>query len=249
MSGVGKNIDGILDDYRKQVLRWNHQINLISRQDSTGRLEGLIHQCRDCWSRLAASGVSDLTEASRLWYFDLGSGAGLPGIVWHLQMAAAGLSVRTLLVEPREKRAWFLRRVAHLVDPESLYVAANRWGEIGKYDFADAIHKPSPSHVLISLKALRLPDSEVLAGLAPFLGIAESAETGAAAETALLIARFYPPDQQWSEDLAGELDIPPAGRLRGTPSRLFKSEGGRVLQPATPSGASLVLSGYRIQIP
>jgi hypothetical protein len=248
MRGSGKNIDGILDDYRKQVLRWNDQINLVSRQDTAGRLEGLIHQCRDGWDHLATDGVSNLTGASRLWYFDLGSGAGLPGFVWHVQMAAAGLSVRTLLVEPREKRAWFLERMAHLVGPESLHVLTSRWGEIGKGDLADTIPEPPPSHVLISLKALHLPDSAVLEGLTPFLGAAGSPATPAETEIALLIARFYPPDQEWSEELAGELDIPPAGQLRSTSSGLFKSEGGRVLSPATLPGAGLVLSGYRIQI-
>ena len=253
MSRDSQHIDGILDDYRKQVLRWNDQINLISRQDTTDRLEGLIRQCRDGWDHLAVSGVSGLTGASRLWYFDLGSGAGLPGFVWHVQMVAAGLPVQTLLVEPREKRAWFLERVAHLVDQAPPHVLTARWGENGKDDLYDVIPKSLPSHIVISLKALHLPDSAVLEGLAPFLESAENHAIDVDPEITLLIARFYPPDQEWSEDLAGELDIPPPGHLRSVPPRLFRSEGGRILQPATipaiPPGASLVLSEYRIQIP
>ena len=248
MSKSGQHIEEILDDYRKQILRWNDQINLISRQDTADRLEGLIRQCRDGWDRLAASGVCGLMEASRIWYFDLGSGAGLPGFVWHIQMAAAGLPARTLLVEPREKRAWFLERVAHLVDTAPLHVSANRWGDIGKDCFSGVISEPLPSHIVISLKALRLPDSAVLEGLVPFLELAESHAIDRGPETSLLIARFCPPDQEWSEDLADGLEIPPAGRLRNAPSRLFRSEGGRVLQPTTLPGASLVLSEYRIQI-
>ncbi len=248
MSRGSQHIDGILDQYRKQVLRWNDQINLISRQDTADRLEGLIHQCRDGWDRLVASGVSGLVGASRLWYFDLGSGAGLPGLVWHIQMTAAGLPVRAWLVEPREKRAWFLERVARLVDSAPLHVLANRWGEIEKGALSDIISEPPPSHIVISLKALRLPDSAVLEGLAPFLESAENHPIRGDLATALLIARFYPPDQEWSEDLADELDIPPSGHLRSAPPYLFKSKGGSVLRPITTQGASLVLSEYRIQI-
>jgi len=248
MSGKSRNIDRTLDDYRKQVLRWNDQINLVSSQDTEGRLDGLVQQCRDGWDGLAAQGLPGLTEATRLWFFDLGSGAGLPGIVWHVQMVAAGLSVRTLLVEPREKRAWFLKRMKHLVGPESLQVLANRWGEIGQDDLTEINPEPPPSHVLISLKALHLPDFEVLEGLVPFLGGKESPGSGCESGVALLVARFYPPDQEWNADLARELDIPSAGESRSVQSLLFKSEGGEVLQLGTPPGASLVLSRYLIQI-
>jgi len=242
------NIDRVLDEYRKQVLRWNDQINLVSRKDTAGRLDGLIQQCRSGWNRLATTGISDLEEASRIWYFDLGSGAGLPGIVWHVQMAAADLPVRTLLVEPREKRAWFLERMAHQVGAERLHVEANRWGDTGKSEFPGETHEPGPSHILISLKALHLSDSAVLEGLTPFLETAANSESATADKISLLIVRFYPPDQTWTEDLAGELDILPEGRERGTASQQFKSAGGSVLQPSTLPGATLVLSRYRIQV-
>jgi hypothetical protein len=248
MSRRSQHIDGILDDYRNLILRWNNQINLISRQDAADRLDGLIHQCRNGWDRLSASGSCGLMEASRLWYFDLGSGAGLPGFVWHNQMVAAGLPARTLLVEPRQKRAWFLERAAHLVSPGQLQVLANRWGEIGKDDLSGIVSEPPPSHIVISLKALRLPDSSVLEGLVPFLELAESCAIGEGLEITLLIVRFYPPDQEWSEDLAGVLDIPPSRCPRSVLSRLFRGAGGRILKPTDRTGASLVLSEYRIQI-
>ena len=248
MSRDRKDIEGTLDDFRKQVLRWNDQINLVSRQNTPKRLDGLVRQCRAGWDRLSAPDVSDLATATRLWYFDLGSGAGLPGIVWHVQMAAAGHSVRTILVEPRDKRAWFLERMTHLVGSDSLHVLANRWGETGKDDLESAIPEPPPSHVLISLKALYLPDTAVLEGLAPFLEVAKRPRTAAEGDTVILIARFYPPDQKWSEDLTGALDILPEGRQCSPSSCIFRSEGGRVLPLATLPGASLVLSRYRTQV-
>jgi len=248
MSGDGMNIDKTLDEYRKQVLRWNDQINLVSRKGTGNMLDGLIQQCRDSWDRLIDPRVSDLAGSTRIWYFDLGSGAGLPGIVWHIQMAAADLSVRTLLVEPREKRAWFLERVAHLAGGESPWVAASRWGDAGIDGLDDEFPESHPSHILISLKALHLPDSAVLDGLAPFLEVTDGTSTSPGGEISLLIARFYPPDQIWSEELAGELDILQKGQYRTAAAHQFQSEGGSVLQPATLPGASLVLSRYKIQV-
>ncbi len=247
MSRDRKDVEGILDDFRKQVLRWNAQINLVSRQDTANRLDGLIRQCRAGWDHVSAAEVSDLATATRLWYFDLGSGAGLPGIVWHTQMAAAGHSVRTILVEPRDKRAWFLERMTHMVGSEALRVLVNRWGETGTDDLERPISEPPPSHVLISLKALHLSDGAVLEGLVPFLEAAIKPRTAAENDTIILIARFYPPDQEWSEDLAGALDILPKGQECSISPYVFGSEGGSVLQLGTLPGASLVLSRYRIQ--
>ena len=233
----------ILEGYRKLVLRWNSQINLISRRDPANRLGTLMGQCRAAWNLLLAEDFSGLAKASSLWYFDLGSGSGLPGVVWHIQMVAAGFPVRTLLVEPREKRAWFLERVSHLAGAEPMLVAASRWGEVPEDILAAAAREPLPSHILISLKALRLPDSVVLEGLTPFLSSRQESDI------ALTIARFYPPEQKWTSDLAKELDIPAAGKGREGEIKIFQAQGGRVLPPATPREASLVISEYLIRTP
>ena len=37
MNKDARSIDDILDGYRQQVLRWNGQINLVSRQDTARR--------------------------------------------------------------------------------------------------------------------------------------------------------------------------------------------------------------------
>jgi len=240
MSGVKGDRGKILEGYRKLILRWNPQINLISRQNPANLLGTLIGQCREAWDLLVTEDTSGLGDASGLWYFDLGSGSGLPGVVWHNQMVGAGLPVRTLLVEPREKRAWFLERVSHLAGPEPILVAAGRWGELRGDILAAAIPEALPSHILISLKALRLADSAVLAGLAPFL------ERESEHDIALSVARFYPSDQEWTPELAKDLEIPTAGLELRAGSRLLLARGGRVLSPRTPREASLVISEYLI---
>jgi hypothetical protein len=233
----------ILEGYRKLVLRWNSQINLISRKNSANRLGTLVGQCRAAWDLLVAENSSGLAAASSLWYFDLGSGAGLPGVVWHIEMVAAGLPVRTLLVEPREKRGWFLKRVAHLAGHDPMLVAASRWGEVPEEIRAAAAGEAHPSHILISLKALHLPDSVVLAGLTPFLSSRQERDID------LTIARFYPPEQKWTPGLAKDLDIPLAGQDREVETMIFQVKGGRVLPSATPREASLVISEYLIPPP
>lgn len=245
MNQADHDLDLALDAYRKQVLHWNRRINLVSRQDTAARLDTLIRQCRNTWDSLLAADVADLQGARQLWYFDLGSGGGLPGVVWHAQMAAAGFPVKTLLVEPREKRAWFLERVARET-PEApnrpMLVAASRWGEVDTGAPSSFFPGPHPSHILISLKALRLSDPQILEGLAPFL------THGGQGEIHLLIVRFHPPDQEWTEDLAADLGIPKEGHQRAASTSIFHGQGGGVLAPTTLPGAGLVLSKYRIQI-
>ena len=239
MSGFGGRdpiLDPLLEEYRRQVLRWNRQINLISRQESPDRLEGLIQQCREAWDHLISSEEAWWSAASRLWYFDLGSGAGLPGFVWHAQAARAGLEIRTWLVEPREKRAWFLDRLNHLEKTDPMTVVVGRWGEL---EIETPASELPPSHILISLKALHLTDAEILAGLAPWLP--------GKVESSLLLARFYPPEQGWNKELEEELEILPAGTewIRG--GRVFRSKGGRILAPGSSRGASLVLGEYLVE--
>ncbi len=236
--GLDPILDPLLEEYRRQVLRWNRQINLISRQESPDRLEGLIQQCREAWDHLASSEEAWWSAASRLWYFDLGSGAGLPGFVWHAQAARAGLKIRTWLVEPREKRAWFLDRLNHLEKTEPMTVVAGRWGEA---EIETPASEPPPSHILISLKALHLTDAEVLDGLTPWLS--------GQAESSLLLARFYPPEQRWNKEIQEELEILPAGAERTQGGRVFRGKGGRVLSPASSRGASLVLAEYLVETP
>ena len=236
-------LDKALDAYREQVLRWNSQINLISRKATPERLEGLILQCRNSWKRLVETETEGFSPNTRLRYFDLGSGAGLPGFIWHVQAAVGGIPIRTLLVEPREKRAWFLNRLNSLDGIPPLEVSARSWEDAAGEDPEAGAGLADATHILISLKALHLTDTMVLAGLAPFLRVGRTT-ADAPGGIKVLIARFYPPGQAWNEDLARDLEIPPPGEARALSEWKFQGAGGSVLLAESPRGASLVLSRY-----
>lgn len=212
-------VDAVLREYRAQVLRWNRQISLISRKDPEGTLDRLLLQSREGLTLLVREGLVPPGIA----FFDLGSGGGLPGVVWHLLMNERGLAPRTCLVEPREKRAWFLDRLRGLAGMPDFKVAPVRWGEADLEGFA-------PADVIISLKALNLSDPEILGGL-----------TGSRVWGRIVIARYYPPAEPWTSDLAARLGIPAAGSEVASRGRPWLAEGARVL-----SGGdfSLVVSTY-----
>ena len=228
-----------LDDYRREVERWNASINLISRRGSAAQLDRLITQCLDALDQLLeapaplgfAPGAKD--GSSECAYFDLGSGGGLPGIVWHGRLVRGGSRVRSWLVEPREKRAWFLSRTARLMSPQPA-VLHGLWGEVAS---CETLMVPQ---ILISLKALRLDDNEVLAGLRPFL--AESAAE-------VTIARFYPPDHIWSAELAATLAVAEPGESRKLDGLVATALAAGVLPPAeaVADAASLVISKYMVE--
>jgi 16S rRNA (guanine527-N7)-methyltransferase len=92
-----------LENYRKAILEWNNKINLISRRDE-GRL--VSYHFLD-----SAEGLAYLREIDTR-VLDLGSGAGLPGIVWTI----LNPRVEMTLVEATRKRALFLERAARVLD-------------------------------------------------------------------------------------------------------------------------------------
>jgi hypothetical protein len=139
-------------DYQKGVLRWNRQFNLISRQDAETRISRLVREClagAEALPRSLDSLHEDLSKIfycnelkrycgeclSRLRYVDIGSGAGLPGLIWHAWLtqaldAIAGAqrpALRTVLCEPRSKRAWFLERMIRELDLEDIEVLEQSW--------------------------------------------------------------------------------------------------------------------------
>jgi len=185
--------DAVLREFRAQVLRWNRQISLVSRKDTAATLDRLLVQCREGLDIFLAADPCGLTTAANREYFDLGSGGGLPGIVWHVLLNERGVAAHSVLVEPREKRAWFLERLRGLAGMPDFGVSADRWG--------DHVVGPAPGPetvTLISLKALKLTDPEVLAALP---------EQGG--RSGLVIARYCPPGEALTAELASELEINP----------------------------------------
>ena len=217
MTGSSSRADALLREYRREVLRWNNQVSLVSRKDPEKTFDRLMVQCREGLGVLLAADPVGLIGAPDIRYFDLGSGGGLPGVVWHVMMVQRGVAPRTTLVEPREKRAWFLDRLRGLEGMPDYAVLQTRWGA------ERTSPAPGPGAVtLISLKALRLTDREILEGLAePEAGVR------------LVIARYYPPGEAFTPDLAKELEI----------SRETTSEGVEVAGVGVswvPTGASIL---------
>ena len=143
----------------RDILDWNARINLVSRVETGRRLAALIRQCRAGWD-LARDDQGQSPWFDSCLYVDLGSGAGLPGLVWALLREQAGHDGATILVEPRKRRAWFLRRAARRLDLPGVGVLAARWGEVGLPVAGSGIHD-----VMFSLKALRLDDRQILDGV------------------------------------------------------------------------------------
>ncbi len=221
-----------LADYRREVLRWNAQINLVSRRGTAARIDALMTQCDDALVALlnAPEPLGAVVAGRRVLYLDLGSGAGLPGVFWRERLVALAGELATWLVEPREKRAWFLERCARLEGEPSFGVLCGLWGEV-----EDVPHFNSET-VVISLKALHLSDSEVLAGLPLFLDPPTKD---------VVIARFYPPEQVWSAEIAGSLEIPDAGTRSAVGAHKAEAVGAGVVR-GDGGGASLVVSRYTL---
>ena len=190
----------IVDEYRQMLLRWNRQINLVSRRETAARVSELIEQSRAGCRAIHDHLVEDVEIAAlgpgRLDYFDVGSGGGIPGFLWHVWLGDEGWTPVTRLVEPRQKRAWFLGRLAQLAGVRELSVLEGSWPR-------ETVHgQRTGDRVLISLKALRMTDGEVLDGLPG--GFEKSARR-------VTICRVFPPGKGWSEELRQELGVGAAG--------------------------------------
>jgi hypothetical protein len=212
-------IETILKDYRGLVLRWNQQINLVTRKDPDKILDRLLVQCREGFEAVMSLGL----ESGPVAYFDLGSGGGIPGIVWHACLQDRGLAPQTCLVEPREKRAWFLDRLRGIVGLPNFTISEARWGD----DDLDTLVAPVG---LISLKALKLTDTDILNGLPRVDGCRR-----------LILVRYYPPGERWTDDLAADLHISAPGSEVAGVGVEWRSLGGSVLPGAD---FSLAISEY-----
>lgn len=222
-----------LQAYQSELLRWNQRINLVSRQNTAQVLQTLFRQCVGGVEALSAALAGAGWTAPAL-YFDLGSGGGLPGVIWHRYFCARNPEVRTWLVEPREKRAWFLERLAGLAGTPPWNVANGRWEDsppLGSVAAADP-----PPVVVVSLKALHLTDPQVLAGLAAALP-----ELGSCR---LAIARYYPADQALDDQLRRHLLIPRPGEPAAAGPAALAAATAQILTWGSTPDASLVLSRY-----
>ena len=104
--------------YLDLLIRWNGKMDLVSPAPAEVLLE------RHIIDSLAAGSiirdVLSLSDADN--YIDIGSGAGLPGVV----MAVLEPQRPIVLCEPREKRAAFLKEVVRLLELKNVEVYHGR---------------------------------------------------------------------------------------------------------------------------
>lgn len=159
-------IDERLGILRREIVRWNQQISLVSRLKPRQTVDGLVAQCRRAWTLVAGHLDARQLTGDRCW-IDVGSGGGLPGLVWAAEDAGGGSRAPFVLVEPRQKRAWFLNRAARAMMLDHVTIAGCRWGEQG-----DSLDVGGAVEAVISFKALRMGDREVLGGVSSSGGLA-----------------------------------------------------------------------------
>lgn len=208
---------------RAEILQWNPTLNLVSRQDTENQLNRLIEQCDAGFDLVAAKLPSLDLVPGGLAYADVGSGNGLPGLLWSSALLALGASGPHWLVEPRGRRAWFLARAIRIAGLPTASVVAGRWG--------DPLRMAStPEDMLVSLKALRLTESAVLEGLARAFKGGEGTVT---LPQRLAIVRFLGPSAVSDGDLDQELQLNAAvGPWRRTTREILAGPGVRLLMTA-----------------
>lgn len=190
-SGSKQRIDNLLTQYRAEVLRWNTQINLVGRSNPATTLDSLVTHCRTALGVVITQPQELSTLPPNFLYCDIGSGAGLPGVVWHTILTDAGYGPHSFLIEPRNKRAWFLERVAAQLGLADLNVVAARWGETPLL-YRRPERSEKLTDILLSIKALRITDAELLAGLEQGLSPTTSAEQWTKDVQRVIIVRFLP---------------------------------------------------------
>lgn len=106
-------LPGRLERYLQMLLAWNRAINLTGGRNRADILARLIPDSFELAAFLESAPLAQvpaLTTAPRVW--DLGAGAGLPGIPLRMVWDRGDYT----LVEPREKRALFLANALAQLD-------------------------------------------------------------------------------------------------------------------------------------
>jgi 16S rRNA (guanine527-N7)-methyltransferase len=142
-----------LERYVAELRRWIPRVNLVSRGDFGSLVE------RHVVDSFAAAPVLATTPGDGI-IADIGSGAGLPGV----PLAIALSPRRFVLVEPRRKRASFLRAVARVLKELSLEVREARLEELGATELRGSL--------AAAVTRASLPTGVFLEGVGPLLASA-----------------------------------------------------------------------------
>ncbi len=113
--GGPRNIAAVaaaLDRYLGELYQGNRRFGLIAKEDAADRHRLFVRHLLDCvapWREI----VRLVAESGRRRLYDLGSGAGLPGLP--IALVLGEVLDETVLVERREKRVSFLRGAVPVV--------------------------------------------------------------------------------------------------------------------------------------
>lgn len=245
-----------LDRYRAELLRWNSQFNLIARTDPGPLLGHLVLGCRESLASLQVAvsafdpGVAHALggnaepagSPARIVHADIGSGAGLPGLVWHI-LGEWAIPARTTLYEPRGKRAWFLERCIRLLNLSDVDLQQRRWGESSPRGLGQGAAPTGGTLWLISLQKLHLPEPRLLAGWREETGLEDLPEGDK-----LLVVRPRRGDEALPADLAHKLQLRPQCQWReGDP--IPREHAWRLVSDLAGEDMGLLISYYRRRLP
>lgn len=140
----------LLSDHLEELTIWAPRLNLVAQGT---RAEWLRRHFLD--SLRAAGPIREICGSNIACLMDIGSGAGFPG----LPLAAVLGPRKTVLVEPRRRRAHFLRAVLRRGEGEGIAVENTRLANLS----AD-----TPADVIVSRATFADP-TEILTGCLPLL--------------------------------------------------------------------------------
>lgn len=106
MQNVSRETSERLEAYVAELLKWNKKINLIGRSTQ-----------EDVWNRHIIDSIQVFEAATdaKTWA-DVGSGAGLPGLVVAILAKERAPEMKTILIESDIRKGVFCRSVARSLD-------------------------------------------------------------------------------------------------------------------------------------
>ncbi len=152
----------LLLKFRDLLVAWNRRLDLVAPGPPDEILRAHV------LDSLLLLVMSD--PASGALVADVGTGAGLPGLVW----AVARPDLRLVLLEPRRKRAAFVERAAWELGVRNAEVVAQRaealardprWA--GRFDLVVARAVARPQQVLRAAGALLKPGARLVVPVGP----------------------------------------------------------------------------------
>ena len=100
---VSRETFSTLNEFRKKIIEKNNEINLISTKSTSNSMNRHIIDCAQ---------VIDLIDINSKICTDIGSGAGLPGVVASIMLKGKKIDMKMNLYEKSYHKSFFLRLVS-----------------------------------------------------------------------------------------------------------------------------------------